>query len=36
MPTLEIRPAQPEDREAVLAFCQQTWEQTGSPLRRYV
>lgn len=26
MPTLEIRPAQPEDREAVLAFCQHTWE----------
>src|SRR6266567_4449251 len=26
MPTLEIRPAQPEDREAVLAFCQQTWD----------
>src|SRR5213082_2789620 len=26
MPALEIRPAQPEDREAVLAFCQHTWE----------
>lgn len=26
MPDLEVRPAQPQDREAVLAFCQQTWE----------
>jgi len=26
MPDFEIRPARPEDREAVLAFCQQTWE----------
>src|SRR5689334_19662762 len=26
MPDLEVRPALPEDREAVLAFCQQTWE----------
>jgi RimJ/RimL family protein N-acetyltransferase len=26
MPDLEVRPARPEDREAVLAFCQQTWE----------
>src|SRR5215472_14516610 len=26
MPDLEIRPARPEDREAVLAFCQQTWD----------
>jgi ribosomal protein S18 acetylase RimI-like enzyme len=26
MPDVEIRPARPEDREAVLAFCQQTWE----------
>jgi ribosomal protein S18 acetylase RimI-like enzyme len=26
MPDLEVRPAHPEDREAILAFCQQTWE----------
>ena len=26
MPEIEIRPARPEDREAVLAFCRQTWE----------
>ena len=26
MPDVEVRPAHPEDREAVLAFCQQTWE----------
>ncbi|HZR40327.1 MAG TPA: GNAT family N-acetyltransferase [Ktedonobacteraceae bacterium] len=26
MPHIEVRPAQPEDREAVLAFCAQTWE----------
>ena len=26
MPDFEVRPARPEDREAVLAFCQQTWE----------
>jgi GNAT superfamily N-acetyltransferase len=26
MPDLEVRPAREEDREAVLAFCQQTWE----------
>lgn len=26
MPELEVRPARPEDREAVLVFCQQTWE----------
>jgi ribosomal protein S18 acetylase RimI-like enzyme len=26
MPNFEVRPARPEDREAVLAFCQQTWE----------
>src|SRR2546423_14642906 len=26
MPETEIRPARPEDREAVLAFCEQTWE----------
>ncbi|HEY6284225.1 MAG TPA: GNAT family N-acetyltransferase [Ktedonobacteraceae bacterium] len=26
MPDFDIRPARPEDREAVLAFCQQTWE----------
>ncbi len=26
MPDLEVRPAHPEDREAVLAFCTQTWE----------
>src|SRR5438309_11693821 len=26
MPETEIRPARPEDREAVLAFCRQTWE----------
>ena len=26
MPDLEVRPARSEDREAVLAFCQQTWE----------
>jgi len=26
MPDFEIRPARPEDNEAVLAFCQQTWE----------
>lgn len=26
MPDLEVRPARPEDRESVLAFCQQTWE----------
>ncbi len=26
MPDFEIRPARPEDREAVMAFCQQTWE----------
>ncbi len=26
MPQFEIRPARPEDREAVLAFCTQTWE----------
>lgn len=26
MPPIEIRPARPEDREAVLAFCVQTWE----------
>jgi GNAT superfamily N-acetyltransferase len=26
MPDFEVRPARPEDRNAVLAFCQQTWE----------
>ncbi|HWZ18964.1 MAG TPA: GNAT family N-acetyltransferase [Ktedonobacteraceae bacterium] len=26
MHDFEVRPARPEDREAVLAFCQQTWE----------
>lgn len=26
MPQIEIRPARAEDREAVLAFCQNTWE----------
>src|SRR5436853_4874457 len=26
MPETEIRPARPEDREAVLAFCKHTWE----------
>src|SRR5712691_10081168 len=26
MATVEVRPARPEDREAVLAFCRQTWE----------
>lgn len=26
MPDLEVRPARPEDREAVLSFCTQTWE----------
>jgi len=26
MPQIEIRPARPEDREAVLAFCVSTWE----------
>src|SRR5260370_8455529 len=26
MPDFDVRPARPEDREAVLAFCQQTWE----------
>src|SRR2546421_10274186 len=26
MPDFEVRPAHPEDREAILAFCQQTWE----------
>lgn len=26
MPQIEIRPARPEDREAVLAFCVETWE----------
>src|SRR5437762_11991529 len=26
MPETEIRPARPEDREAVFAFCEQTWE----------
>jgi ribosomal protein S18 acetylase RimI-like enzyme len=26
MPDLEVRPARPEDRDAVLAFCQQTWD----------
>lgn len=26
MPQIEIRPARPEDREAVLAFCTHTWE----------
>jgi GNAT superfamily N-acetyltransferase len=26
MPALELRPATPEDREAVLAFCQHTWK----------
>ena len=26
MPDIEVRPARQEDREAVLAFCQQTWE----------
>jgi GNAT superfamily N-acetyltransferase len=26
MPDLAVRAARPEDREAVLAFCQQTWE----------
>jgi ribosomal protein S18 acetylase RimI-like enzyme len=26
MPDFEVRPARPEDREAVMAFCQQTWE----------
>ncbi len=26
MPDFEVRPACPEDREAILAFCQQTWE----------
>ena len=26
MPDFEVRPARSEDREAVLAFCQQTWE----------
>src|SRR3989442_2205048 len=26
MPYTEIRPARPEDREAVLAFCAHTWE----------
>jgi ribosomal protein S18 acetylase RimI-like enzyme len=26
MPDFEVRPARPEDRQAVLAFCQQTWE----------
>ena len=25
MPQFEIRPARPEDREAILAFCEQTW-----------
>ena len=26
MPQLEVRRAREEDREAVLAFCSQTWE----------
>ena len=26
MADVEVRPARPEDREAVLAFCQQTWD----------
>src|SRR5437879_1326543 len=26
MPHIEIRPARPEDRDAVLAFCTTTWE----------
>ncbi len=26
MPQFEIRPARPEDREAILAFCVQTWD----------
>lgn len=26
MPQIEIRPARPEDRDAVLAFCTQTWD----------
>ena len=26
MPQIEVRPARPEDRDAVLAFCTQTWE----------
>jgi ribosomal protein S18 acetylase RimI-like enzyme len=26
MPVLEVRPARQEDRETVLAFCQQTWD----------
>ena len=26
MPDFDVRPARPEDREAILAFCQQTWE----------
>jgi GNAT superfamily N-acetyltransferase len=26
MPYIEVRPARPEDRETVLAFCEQTWE----------
>src|SRR5205085_12466845 len=26
MPGLEVRPAREEDREAVLAFCRQTWD----------
>src|ERR1700730_8035567 len=26
MPHIDIRPARPEDREAVLAFCSNTWE----------
>ena len=26
MPDLEVRPARPEDHDAVLAFCQQTWD----------
>src|SRR5947209_10972137 len=26
MPQLEVRPARPEDRDAVLAFCAHTWE----------
>src|SRR5260370_28621268 len=26
MPDFDVRPARPEDREAVVGFCQQTWE----------
>jgi ribosomal protein S18 acetylase RimI-like enzyme len=26
MPQIEIRPARPEDRDAILAFCTQTWD----------